>query len=297
MQIEFLRSIFGDPPDGEVCTFGPSFARRYTLDERGLRMLQDPAEAPWLYCVSTVQAQEPLKARREDVRHAYVLPLDDIGTKAVGPKVDPSYVLETSEGNYQWGYLLEPFDVQRGYDYYDGCLVAMAEAGHNDPGVRAPNRMIKMPGARHDTKPFTSRLVSWHPERRWDLKALMKEFGVRPKRVKAAVAAEGEVKDLRDVRDPLYDFLTVRGHNDRFVFVDCPWSHLHTTRSGVSSTAYSPLDYSMKGRQFVCQHGHCQNRSVADLINWAVSQGFDASQIDGLVAAHNRIVRRVKSWT
>ena len=51
-------------------------------------------EAGWLYCISTVIRQERPRRRLKDLCHAFVLPLDDIGTKATEPSIEPSYILE-----------------------------------------------------------------------------------------------------------------------------------------------------------------------------------------------------------
>ena len=64
--------------------------------------------------VSTVaepEEQSPWRRRKEDCLAAYVLVLDDIGTKVSGqPSIEPSYKMETSAGNYQWGYLIQPYE-------------------------------------------------------------------------------------------------------------------------------------------------------------------------------------------
>ena len=300
MREEFLAAVFRDLKENEGPCFSPGFKGKYTNNARGLRRLASRGE--WLYCVSSVPTNVPkIRSRLQDVKRAFVLPLDDIGTKSRAPIVAPSYILETSEGNYQYGYLLAPFDVSsdRGANYYDGCLLGMAEAGYNDAGCRSASRMIKMPGAIHAKTGFEARLIEWHPERIWPLKKLMREFGVTAQRVSRRRAAEGKVDDLRAVTDPLYDWLVdrgINGYNETFVYITCPWEHEHTSGGGSpSSTAYSPLDYGLEGRQFRCLHGHCVNRNIADLIQWAATEGFDASLlVDPIDELHTRLMHIIR---
>ncbi len=237
----------------------------------------------WLTCVSTVDdagAGGLLRRRAENLHFAYILPLDDILTKAKPPPVRPSVILETSPGNYQWHYFIDPFDVSgpKGQAYYDACLVSCADAGYSDPGMRSAGRVCKLPGAIHKTG-FVTRVVEWAPERSWDLKSLMAEMGVRVRRTKPASAAHpGKYVRLQDVDDGVYRWLVenwvVRGHNDQWVHIDCPWREHHTDRAqGSSSTSYSPLDYGRAGRGFKCLHGHCQGRTLGDFLEFARSMG------------------------
>jgi len=293
---EFLSAVFDGREFDEHAVFSPNFKGKYVDNERGLRLL-DSHDDGWLYCVSSVRWHGGrVHSRLRDLRRAYVLPLDDIGTKSRAPSVEPSYILETSEGNYQYGYLLEPYDVSndRGANYYDGCLRAMAEAGYNDQGCIGAHRMIKMPGAINHKNKFVTRVTKWSPELRYSLKKLMKQFGVKAQRVSRKSAAEGHVSDLRNVKDPLYDWLVergVKGHNDTFVYITCPWEFEHSSRGVVSGTGYSPLDYGVEGRQFKCMHGHCAQRGMAELLQWAATQGFDVSGLDDLEVLHNRLLR------
>ena len=237
--------------------------------------------AGWLYCVSTIEPRPDGRLKRtfEDIREAWALVLDDWGTKACAPAdapVAPSVLLETSPGNYQAVYFLEPFDVTSpaGQGYYDDCLVSCARAGLSDPGMRSATRVAKMPGAVHKSG-FITRVSDWHPERVWDLRELMDSMGVEVKpgrRVRGALKP-GKYTRLEQVHDENYDWLVanwnVLGHNDQWVFIECPWRAQHTDGAqGPTSTAYSPDEYGRAGAAFKCLHGHCAHRSTADLVNF-----------------------------
>ncbi len=235
----------------------------------------------WLYCVSTVARAEKLRRRIVDARRAFVLPCDDIGTKAIAPPVEPSYILETSPDNFQYGFLIDPYDVSTpaGAAFYDACLAGLADAGFNDPGVRSASRVIKLPGAVHKSG-FITRMVDWSPARSWPLEDLMAEMGVEPSLAVARarrVDRPGRHVDLKDVNDPILDWLEARGYvhgeSNHWIVISCPWAHLHGGASGDERTTagYSPLDYHLLGRAFKCHHSH--GHRTQDFFNWVVEQG------------------------
>ena len=281
----FLNTLFpGDlllPDERPVIAYPDSF----TSDETGervdyYRQLHPrgavPTDKSTYFCLSTVERQRKrqIKKRLEDVRTAFVLVLDDVGTKSHWPIVEPSYCLETSDGNFQLGYLIEPYDVSTpaGQAYFDSCLWSLAEAGLNDPGFRSASRLARLPGSVHKSG-FTARVVDWHPDLCWELEDLMARFQVSMVKPRKAFALKpGKYSRLEDVEDPVYHYLAdaglVWGHNDQWVFLECPWRHTHTDGAqGSSSTAYSPRDYGRAGVGFKCLHGHCSRRGVDDFMS------------------------------
>jgi len=78
--------------------------------------------------------------REKDCKAIFGLMLDDLGTKALPldrlAACPPSYVIETSAGNYQAGYLFtEP---QTDLEAVKGLNQSMVEAGLCDPGAKSP---------------------------------------------------------------------------------------------------------------------------------------------------------------
>ncbi len=293
----FISTVF--PPDlllsGEkVCIAHPnSFVSRETGERVDFyRQLnwkpgaQRVLNEAWYYCVSTVVAQRrrQIKKRLEDVRTAFVLVVDDVGTKSQAPTVEPSYVLETSDGNFQWGYLLEPFDVSTpdGAAYYDQCLMSLAAAGFNDPGFRSANRLARLPGSLHKSG-FTAVVRVWEPWHVWELEGLMREFDVPlvpvARRGGIRERAPGTVTLIGDIQDPLYFWLVEHhqptGYAADFAFIECPWRSGHTDgRQGPTATVFSPYGYGRyRERGFKCLHGHCAGYSIRHFEEWARSQG------------------------
>lgn len=184
-------------------------------DKRLKSMAGSKSTRATYFCVSTVKLPEdgarPTR-RRDDLRKAYVVALDDVGNPekvASVPPVEPSAKLETSAGNFQWHYFINPYDVSTpdGLAYYEGCLEALAAAKLTDTGALGANRIMRMPGS-VNTKPgrdsFETRVTGWHPDRVWDLDVLMEDFGLEPKPKSEHVKTTGTAPpDMNDVLDAL----------------------------------------------------------------------------------------------
>lgn len=295
---EFLSTVFPPDlllPDERVVVAHPaSFVSRETGETVDyFRQLNYRAGVltpglGWYFCVSTVRAQRSrqVKKRLEDARTAFVLVVDDVGTKSKQPPgALASYTLETSAGNFQYGYLIEPWDVSQPETahFYDMCLVSLAAAGFNDPGFRSATRLARLPGSVHKSG-FVARLETWGPDRVYTLPELMALFDVpmvagRPRR--ARERAPGVLTSLIDVTDPLFHWLNVSGrlksHNEDFVFMDCPWRAGHTDgKQGPTATGFSPRGYGRYWeRGFKCLHGHCAGYGVREFEEWARGLGAE----------------------
>ncbi|MEO2141036.1 MAG: primase-helicase family protein, partial [bacterium] len=218
-----------------------------------------------------------ISRRRKDLLRAHVLVLDDIGTKTEAPTVEPSYKLESSEGNFQWGYLLEPTDQLA---EYEALLVAVHGLGWGDAGAGGSYRVVRVPGSanmKEGRAGFRSRIVEWSVDRIWSLEDLAEAFGLDlydlplPKQKETAVRASVEV--LEDI-DIMLNFLSDNGHvladdGGQWVDIMCPWADEHTT--GTGGTGYSPLgrggDDWEATRGFSCRHEHCKDRGIKDLVS------------------------------
>lgn len=231
----------------------------------------------WCYCISTVYYTTMSRRRLEDVIRTFVLPLDDIGTKAKEPLLEPNYVLETSPGNYQWGYLLDPIEYADDPDAVDTALFSLAIAGFNDIGCRGANRVMKLPGAIHKSG-FKTRCVHWNPGQRRSLSQIMELIGVEPQQRSYARLRTRKITkvNLDDVKDPVLDWLVntnrIQNINNRgWVEIECPWSDTHT--DDPNGAGYSPLDYGYEGRSFHCFHESCQDRKWIDFLRWVIRLG------------------------
>ena len=123
-----------------------------------------PASANNYFSLAVFRPDEAGQFRRQKARfHAlYAVMLDDVGTKVAMERLTlpPSWLLETSAGNHQAGYLLrEPLTDGTAADRLMNAIVA---AGLCDPGANGPRaRLARLPVAvngKH-TPPFQCRMV------------------------------------------------------------------------------------------------------------------------------------------
>lgn len=297
---EFLETVF--PPDllrddeMVVIACPDSFVSRETgktvdyyrqraYTPRALKQMRGEAT---YFCVSTMQRQRSrqVKKRLADCHTAFVLVVDDIGTKCDPPPLTPSYILQTSRvdgrANTQWGYLIEPWPTNTPdwQHAYDTVLYSLAQAGMNDPGCRSASRLMRLPDSVHRTG-FWARITHWNPDRYYDLETLLERMEVprvEPSRGRHS-AKPGAHLTLDGVDDYIFDFLKDRQRlmgsvSGPWVAIECPWRHEHTDGAqGATSTGYSPDGFVTEGRGFKCMHGHCAHRTTRDFLEWAHENG------------------------
>ena len=66
-----------------------------------------------------------VSASSANIEHVLVMVLDDIGTKSKEPPLPPTWIMETSSGNYQWGYT---FSDQPTKHEFAAAIIAIAAA-------------------------------------------------------------------------------------------------------------------------------------------------------------------------
>lgn len=126
---------------------------------------------------------EGYRRTKGQFKRAFGIMLDDIGTKA-GPLQSlelcpPSYLIQTSPGNFQAGYLFDSpcSDIKR----LEALNKAFIKAGLCDPGATGPtSRLGRLPNginSKYDP-PVRVSLVAWHPERRYSIQAIFDGFGL-----------------------------------------------------------------------------------------------------------------------
>jgi hypothetical protein len=222
------------------------------------------------------------KKKHFQALHAVVL--DDVGTKVLKERLTlpPSWLLETSPGNYQAGYLLhEPLsDV----GIADRLMNAIVAAGLCDPGANGPStRLARLPIAvngKH-SPPFSCRMLMWSPELRYTVEELIAGLQLemenpgRPRR-QGTRSIQERPADGDPVFIPppdenavlvalrhsgLYKAPLGEGKHD----ITCPWVKEHTGQVNSGTAYFEPDDHWPIGG-YKCQHGHCADRHIRDLL-------------------------------
>jgi hypothetical protein len=208
-------------------------------------------------------------AGKDNIEHVAFLPLDDIGTKSRVPPLEPTWKMETSPGNYQWGYV---FREQPTKGAYCAAINAIAAAGFTDPGATNPVRNIRLPGS-VNLKPgrdaFEAKLVEFHEGREFTLEEICAALEVTPLEESAA-APSIRVKDTGD--DSVLRWLSDNGYvlepanSSGWVGVVCPNAEQHT--DGSLGGRYLPAT-----RAYCCYHGHCEHLDSRAFLQWVCDNG------------------------
>lgn len=243
-----------------------------------------------------------------DFAALYAIVIDDWKVKVDPATIEqllgrpPSYVIETSPGNFHAGWFVEPLTDRA---WVNGLLRALYEAlGRKGDNLVKPTTLVRLPVGTNGkaglgAAGFRVRLTHWQPDNRikyTDWIDIEKRIGaVTP--VDPGASLDNSTPDPAELEaDPILKVFRTHGmvqdHGRSMTFgwgfeVTCPWAGEHTDPR--SAASYVPV----KGR-FKCHHGHCQDRTMADLREWAdasiredsggletlASQEFDNIEVD-----------------
>ena len=201
--------------------------------------------------------------------YVLVMVLDDVGTKAKLPPIEPTWKMETSPGSFQWGYV---FSEQPTKGEYAAAIKAIAEAGYTDPGAINAVRNFRLPGS-VNLKPgrdnFASVLVEFHPERDFTLAEICAALDVIPGDV-SAIYRPIRISD--DGTDDVMVWLSEQGlllsrpNQEGWAGVICPNSAQHT--DGNPEGRYLPTS-----RAYCCLHSHCLELDSSVFLQWVADNG------------------------
>ena len=278
---QFLERVFGaDVEEGFCCAFpGDPTTAKYPYIPA--HKANHPAHNNF-FAVS-IFSEDPTtgKPRRspEFFKGLYCLVVDDVGTKldsrAVRGKLgDPTWRIETSPGNYQWGYKLT-------YPITDlsvanGLIVALCAAFTGD--VAGVNRLVRLPNGINgklkygSPSPSTS-LVGWSDRTLLPIAAIMilGAESIDPLAIhKLAVdPSDDPVLTAMTNDDHPWDFTSREGTYD----IQCPWLSDHSDGRDDGTAYIAPAG-------FKCHHGHCSTRTFKDLRKFL---GLTAAEIDNTI--------------
>ena len=293
----FLETIFADATPNEfVCVSeakpksdgtGSWFNNCLPTDRSWRKWDAEKQARAWYFCVSTITGEmndkgTMVRRGRGQLVKAHCLVLDDIGTKADRPPVEPSWILESSEGNEQWGYMLYPTG---DLDRYEALLEYCHRQGWGDAGAGGSYRLMRVPGSANlklGRGNFRAVVSRWEPDV-WELDELITDLGATEDDLvikTSTVNAKAGMMDL-DVEglDPMLTWLADQGmvveDKGQWVDITCPWADQHT--SGDGTAGYSPLGRGegewKERRSFNCLHEHCKDRKLKELVKWAEPLG------------------------
>lgn len=286
---QFLKAIMGeDAPITHVTSFeyDPSaipqgmsnvcWSGGYFKDKAPLH-----PESNQYFCISHFEPDDEGKARRRKVlfRHTRVIVLDDVREKITKEAADkmptPSWVLETSPGSEQWGYILDiPCTNRlRVENLLDGLVSNGLCPDGKDPGMKGVTRYVRLPEGVNtkanklvNGRPRKCQMLSYNPFIRIsvdDLAAVW-DIDLDAERRDTRVDGASDVADHPLINiDDLIKIKTIRSEG-RFD-ITCPWVDEHTREADDGAALFTNADGSFG---FKCHHGACQSRTGYDLMQY-----------------------------
>lgn len=261
------------------------------------------ARGSWYVYSGTVDGETNEKGRLSrkltNTVRVYAVVLDDIGTKSKEPPVEPSWTMETSEGNYQWGYLIAggTRELDRVARLVDWC----ADNGWTDEGAKGAARAVRLPHSfnlKESAEGWKSKL-EWRGGA-WTLDELEKALGVPANYVggtKQAAPKPSGADAVGDI-DEVLNWLAGQGEvlrddGGEWVEVVCPNHAQHT--DGRVGAYYSPLGRGsgdwVYNRGFKCHHAHCTAIKGEDYLDGIAKRGGPtAPEWDALTVMQERYV-------
>jgi hypothetical protein len=223
--------------------------------------------------------------RKENFAACHVIMVDDVGTKVPEYRLElgPSYQFETSPGNHQVGYLLDPPELDRAK--VERLLDEMVRSGlamdGADPGMRGVTRYARLPvGWNNKAKyverlgaPFVHQVVNWEPGLTYTVDEIAKAYGLdltprvipfRNWRTEPPPWATAVLRRLSAIGLYLGPISGRPGAHR----VICPWRHTHTDNDITGTAYFEPSADNRMSGGFRCHHGHCQDRGIQMLIRF-----------------------------
>ncbi len=281
---EFLQAIFGECFEWAHVT---GFADINQANWKGDIWYRGEIESPDTnnyFVISTfnIDSDRSHRRRKDNFAAGFCMMIDDIGT-GQGAKIDPldmisyphpSWILETSPDNFQYGYIFDTPVLERGRieAMLKGFVGLGLVDGGSDPGMLGCTRYARLPvGTNTKAKlaePFKHRLHVWSPERRYKPSKLIEGFGVALPEIVQQDASYGVPEPLE--KDLVYQSLKRLGLiksqlRENVHDLTCPWHDQHSELLDNGTAYLAPMG-------FKCHHGHCESRTYRDLLNWLHGQ-------------------------
>jgi len=308
--MDFLEMVFhSELGEGEeILTWACSKIPGYPVTEARLEqtLTRSKKHQAFYYGTSTCHRAKDgnLYNRKALFSRLHAVVLDDIGTKidkATLPEgLEPTYIIRSSEGNEQWGFVLdEPIDV---LDHAQLFVTMVYQSGYTDTGGNMPTKLVRLPcgfNMKPGKEDMQVKLLKkdgplWSPD---DLLKIL-ETGVSweaiqntPDLVKknALTKTQGatpwagihiEAPSIEGIVDPALEWLysqeMVYQERDHWVDIRCPWHHEHS-EGGKDSAGYSPLGWGEEShnkqfRGFNCFHDSCGAKHAQDFLEYVAEQ-------------------------
>lgn len=270
----------------------------------GLERKMNEAKAHALYynTCSFYPDNGKLNHKHKNFAALHVIVSDDVGSKIDADELlkrglVPTYIIESSEGNFQYGYVLDKAITN--FDHATAAVSVFGCAGLTDKGGVMAGKIVRLPGGINgkkidDKETFEVRLVN-NDGPIYTIETLLERVGLNIEgdsfTWRNILAGESPVAranyasfqrrpsihfNTTDMQDVVLDWLneqdmvTGDGGGD-WVNITCPWGELHTT--GDDTAGYKPVGRGTDPmrRAFKCFHEHCQANHTQEFLEFVLS--------------------------
>ncbi len=321
----FLNAIFTDlePFEHVVCCVSKSSTPGFpkSIEAALTQLRRSKPNAYFSMATATLNEDGELRNRLAQFAGQYCIVLDDLGTKVPiedlpeSLRTEMSWSLETSPGNYQYGYILDApireVEVARAF------TKLVFQSGCGDSGGGLANKLVRMPGGYNlkekyrdesGAAPATS-LEFWEPGNIWTPQEVLQAVGAAvswddlvanaaeavrndPYRGDGASAYRKDVQySMAGVVDEVLEWLHKRDmvvtEGGECWDIVCPWHDEHSDGKGAehgasdSLAGYWPLGVGDRpdSRGFHCFHDSCSERNTRTFLEEVVIRGGPSAPI------------------
>jgi hypothetical protein len=291
----FLSTVFPKTPDGASAWVTGFAEDPHVADHRRWHGRGVVVGLPWFikrdtnnfFVISSfwAGADGVVYRRKENFAACHAIMVDDVGTKIPEYRLelDPSYLFETSPGNHQAGYLLDPPETDRAK--VERLLDEMVRSGlavdGTDPGMRGVTRYARLPVGRNNKAkyverlgaPFVHQVVTWEPGLTYTVDQIAEAYGLdlntkvipfHTARISARPGAKGILSRLAAAGAYIGPIAGRPGAHR----IRCPWIHMHTDRDDTGTAYFEPSADNCWSGGFKCHHGHCEHHDIKTLIRF-----------------------------
>lgn len=273
---EFLRAIFGEQYHrAHVTSFDddPSHIEQdrrwvwagHLYSTRELKGLNQYYTVSLFHeSIDTISGEVRNRRTKASFDAMHIVCLDDVKEKLSYEEAlklpKPSFMIETSHGSEQWGYILEtPSENANQIDnLLDGLVACDLAPKGTDPGMKGVTRYVRLPESYNNKKsklvfgrPFKCRITAWNPELKYTLEQIAAPFAIDLN----AERRETKIDGAADNDHPILKKVKINsklgpGRYD----IECPWIDNHTDRVNSGTAIFTNDDNSLG---FKCHHGSC----------------------------------------
>jgi hypothetical protein len=290
-QYQFLNTL------SEGCPAGHHFIVSLKVEGRGFPSWTWDGKplppGPWYFY--TGASDKPRRRQAEDTHAVRAIVVDDVGSKVERSRIlaEPTWVLETSPGNFQLGYMLREWTAD--IPAADALNAGLIAAGLQDKGASPACRLFRLPGSinnKKDRDNFAAVLHSFDKNTVYTLQELAEALKVKPGKV-VKPRERPEMPPAMGEDDPVFDWLAANGHvvGKRNAAgwwpIACPFAEEHTADPRTEAKYLQRGDSDTGIGIVYCEHGHGQgaNRPLYTqrFFDWVEAQGGPVNRRGGYV--------------